>query len=147
MADGYSLGKDAKLWYLPGKISDGGSYTECTNIKDLNADFDHNEADVSTRGSGDWEETVPTRKKAEITFDMVWDEADDNFVAFRDAWLNKTTLGFDVLSGNPGQGLRADMKVFKFSKKETLDEAQMVSVSIKPTRSDTAPSWVEDISH
>ena len=78
---------------------------------------------------------------------MVWDTADPDFTAIKDAFLNDTTLDMAVMDGdinNAGhQGLRADFSVINFSRQEQLEEAMKVSVTIKPTFSANAPQWLE----
>jgi hypothetical protein len=101
---------------------------------------------VTTRGNNGWRATVATLKDGSIEFDMVWDTADTDFAAIRDAFLNRTAIEFAVMDGNitvaGSQGLRATCMVTKFSRSEPLEQAIMVSVTIKPTYSANAPSWL-----
>jgi len=141
---GFKLGLEAKLYRNTGTYGTP-SWNEITNVKDLTLNLDKGEADVTTRGNNGWKATVATLKDASIEFDMVWDTADADFTAIKDAWLNNTTIELVALDGDIAvaghQGLRATMMVTKFSRKESLEEALMVSVSVKPTYAANAPTW------
>ncbi len=104
------------------------------------------EADVTTRGNAGWRATVATLKDGSIEFEMVWDSADTDFTAIRDAFLNKTAVELAVLDGDVvttgSQGLRASFMVTSFSRNEPLEEAITVSVTMKPTYSDNPPEWM-----
>ena len=77
---------------------------------------------------------------------MVWDSADTDFTAIRDAFLNKTAVELAVLDGDVvttgSQGLRASFMVTSFSRNEPLEEAITVSVTMKPTYSANPPEWM-----
>ena len=107
------------------------------------------EADVSTRGNNGWRATVGTLKDASLEFEMVWDTADSDFGAVRDAFLNNNTVEFAVMDGlitgagsSGSQGLRATFRIASFSRNEALEEAITVSVTAKPTYSANPPSWM-----
>jgi hypothetical protein len=80
---------------------------------------------------------------------MVWDTADSDFGAVRDAFLNNSTVEFAVMDGlitgagsSGSQGLRATFRIASFSRNEALEEAITVSVTAKPTYSANPPSWM-----
>lgn len=106
----------------------------------------HLEADVTTRGNAGWRATVATLKDASVEFEMVWNAGDLDFVAVRDAFLNRTAIELAVLDGpvtaSGSQGLRALCMVTNFSRNEPLEEAITVSVTVKPTFSANPPSWL-----
>jgi hypothetical protein len=139
------LGLDAKLYRNTGTYS-SPTWNDIPNVKDVTLNLEAGEADVTTRGNNGWRATVATLKDGSIEFDMVWDTADTDFAAIRDAFLNRTAIEFAVMDGNitvaGSQGLRATCMVTKFSRSEPLEQAIMVSVTIKPTYSANAPSWL-----
>ena len=119
------------------------------NVRDLTLNLETGEADVSTRGNNGWRATVGTLKDASLEFEMVWDTADSDFGAVRDAFLNNNTVEFAVMDGlitgagsTGSQGLRATFRIASFSRNEALEEAITVSVTAKPTYSANPPSWM-----
>ena len=136
------LGMDAKLYYKTGGQGGGGSWTELTNAKDVTLSLEAGEADVTTRANQGWRATVGTLKEASVEFEMVWDTEDAGFTAIKNAFFNNAMLGLQVLDGESGQGLQADFSITNFSRNEPLEEALTVSVTVKITYSDTAPSWI-----
>lgn len=150
---GTLLGLDAKLYRLstgtraawPGTGSPS-NLDEIPNVRDLTLNLSRAEADVTTRGSNGWRVTVGALKDASLEFEMVWDPADTDFVAIRDAFMNGTTIALAALdqakATTGAQGLWADWRVTGFSKTEPLEDAQKVSVTIKPSYSAVPPEWV-----
>jgi len=140
---GVKLGLDAKLFRNTGTYQ-SPTWTEIGNVRDVTLNLETSEADVTTRANNGWRATVATLKDASIEFEMVWDSADANFTAMREAFLNNTSVELAVLDGPAasGQGLRATCMVTKFSRNEPLEEAITVSVTVKPTYSTNAPSWM-----
>ena len=141
---GIKLGLNAKL-YRNTAASGSPTWNEVTNVRDVTLNLETGEADVSTRSSS-WRASVGTLKSASLEFEMVWDTADDDFAAIRDASLNNTSVEFAVLDGGsttPGtQGLRATMAIINFTRSEPLEEAIKVSVTAKPTYAATPPTWM-----
>ena len=139
------LGLDAKLFRNTGTYA-APIWNEIKNVKDVTLNLEAGEADVTTRGNNGWRATVATLKDGSIEFEMVWDSADDDFTAIRDAFLNKTPLEMAVMDGDVltagSQGLRASFMVTGFSRNEPLEEAISVSVTAKPTYSANPPSWM-----
>lgn len=121
------------------------SWNEMPNVKDLTINLETAEADVTTRGNNGWRATVATLKDGTIEFQSVWDRDDDDLQAMFDAFLNRTSIEVLALDGpvseSGSEGLRATVMVTKFTKEEPLENAQMVSISLKPTYSDHAPAW------
>ena len=150
---GTLLGVDAKLYRLstgtrtawPGSGAHS-DLDEVPNVRDLTLNISASEADVTTRGNGGWKATVSAIKDAELSFEMVWDPDDTDFVAMRDAFLNNTVIALAVLdqasTTTGAQGIWADFRVTGFNKTENLEDAQRVSVTIKPGYSAVAPEWV-----
>ena len=139
------LGLDAKLFRNSASYATP-TWNEITNVRDVTLNLEAGEADVTTRGNNGWRATVATLKDGSIEFEMVWDSADDDFIAVRDAFLNKAALEMAVMDGamtTPGsQGLRASFMITSFSRNEPLEEAITVSVTAKPTYSANPPSWL-----
>ncbi|MFO0225196.1 MAG: phage tail tube protein [Planctomyces sp.] len=141
---GIKLGLNAKL-YRNTAASGSPTWNEVTNVRDVTLNLETGEADVSTRSSS-WRASVGTLKSASLEFEMVWDTADDDFAAIRDAFLNNTSVEFAVLDGGstaPGtQGLRATMAIINFTRSEPLEEAIKVSVTAKPTYAAPPQTWM-----
>jgi hypothetical protein len=122
-------------------------WVELSNVKDLTLNMEKGEADVTTRGNAGWRATVGTLKEGSLEFEMVWDTEDEGFAALQGAWFGDTPVEMAVMDGpiatSGSQGLRATMSVISFSRKEPLEEAMSVSVTIKPTYSEHAPEWMK----
>lgn len=140
------LGLDASLYYNSNTYA-SPTWVEATRIKDVTLNLEKGEFDVSTRASGGWREIVNTLKDASVSFSMLQAPSgtDTVFAAFRDAFLNGTTIECLILDGDNAttgsQGLRATMTVSSFTRNESLEEAIMYDVSIRPTPADNAPEW------
>jgi len=139
------LGLDAKIFRNTGTYA-APVWNEIKNVRDVTLSLETGEADATTRGNNGWRATVATLKDGSVEFDMVWDSADDDFTAIRDAFLNKTALEMAVLDGDVAaagsQGLRASFMVTNFSRNEPLEEAITASVTVKPTYSANPPAWM-----
>ena len=143
------LGAVAATYYKVGGVNGGGNWTELTNIRDATLNLETGEADVTTRANAGWEASVPTLKKASVDFEMIWDPLDAGFAAIQAAFFAGTKIGIRAMDAKVGQGLnaqglQADMAVSKFSVPQPLNEAQKVSVTVKPTYSDVAPEWLKN---
>lgn len=138
------LGLDAKLYRYTGLSS--ALWDLVANVRDVTLNLETGEADVTTRGNNGWRATVGTLKDASIEFEMVWDTADADFTAFKDAFFNGTPIELLVADGDMSaagaQGLRAVCRIINFTRSEALEEAITVSVTAKPTYSATPPQWV-----
>tara|TARA_R110002051_G_scaffold14483_3_gene46940 strand:+ start:264 stop:704 length:441 start_codon:yes stop_codon:yes gene_type:complete len=138
------LGMNAKLYRNTGTYA-VPVWTVVDNVRDVTLSLETGEADVTTRASGGWRQSIATLKDASLEFEMVWDSADTGFTAVKDGYMNGTNIEFLVLDGDTSttgsQGLRAEMSIMTFSRNEPLEEALTVSVSSKPTKSANAPAW------
>jgi len=103
------------------------------------------EADVTTRNNSGWRANRGTLKDFTLEFMMVHDTADTDWQAFRDSFLNNTSIEVLVLDGAVGtsgsQGIRATVEVFNFTRGEELENAMMTTVSCKPTYATNPPAW------
>jgi len=140
------LGMEGKLYYNAGDYATP-DWKELKNAKDVTLNLEKGEADVTTRGNAGWKATVGTLKEGSIEFEMVWDTEDAGFTALQNAWFGDTPVEMAVMDGpiatSGSQGLRATMSVISFSRKEPLEEAMSVSVTIKPTYAEHAPEWMK----
>lgn len=121
--------------------------TEMTNVKDLSINVETSEADVTTRGNAGWEASLATTKKAELSFNMVYDTSDAGLLLVQKSYFTNANLPLAVLDGPKAttgtRGFWADWMVTKFEKTENLGDAQMVSVTLKPGYSSVAPEPVK----
>ena len=140
------LGMEGKLYFNAGSYATP-DWKELKNVKDVTLNMEKGEADVTTRGNAGWRATVGTLKEGSLEFEMVWDTEDEGFAALQAAWFGDTPVEMAVMDGpvatSGSQGLRATMSVISFSRKEPLEEAMSVSVSVKPTYAEHAPEWME----
>ncbi len=143
---GQKLGMEGKLYFNAGDYATP-DWKELKNAKDVTLNLEKGEADVTTRGNAGWRATVGTLKEGSIEFEMVWDTEDEGFAALQNAWFGDTPIEMAVMDGpiatSGSQGLRATMSVISFSRKEPLEEAMSVSVSVKPTYAEHAPEWMK----
>ena len=137
---GIRLGMEAKLYH---GVAGATATNEMKNVKDVTLNLEKGEADVTTRGNQGWRATVGTLKDGSIEFQMVWDSSDAGFAAIKTAYFTNTPLALLVLDAEDGEGLDADFSVTNFSRNEPLEEAITVDVTVKPTYSTRAPTWVE----
>lgn len=149
MPEGYGLGLDAVIEYKIGGQSAGGSWVELTNVTNVTLNGEKAQADVTTRASEGWRQRVGTLRDGSVSFDSIWDPDDAGFTALKDVWLglaDPNLIGLRVLDkafADGGQGLQADFDVLNFTREEPLEDAIKTTVEVSPTRSDTAPSWVQ----
>ena len=144
----FVLGFNAKLYRntaWPG-VYNPPVWDEVPNVRDLTLNGETAEADVTTRGAAGWRQRVATLKDGSITFQMVYDNTDLDYQAFRDAWLNGDTLDVWAASGandqSSSEGLRSIVQVFNFSRSEELENALLVDVTLNPTFDANPPVWL-----
>lgn len=141
---GAKLGLDGRLYRNTGTFA-SPTWDEVKNVRDLSLNLEAGEASMTTRANAGWEAVLASLKKASIEFQMVWDSADTDVTAFRDAFLNRSTIECAVMDGDiavaGNQGLRATMAVLKFARSEALEEGMLIDITIKPAYAANAPSW------
>lgn len=139
------LGLEAKLYRNTATYA-APTWVEMKNVKDLTLNLEASEADVTTRGNAGWRATLAALKDGSIEYEMVWDTADPDFTAIKDAFFGNTSVEFAVMDGDVttagSQGLRATMSITSFSRSEALEEAISVSVTAKPTYAANPPEWM-----
>lgn len=137
------LGLSAKTYRNSGTFQTP-VWTEITNIRDLTLSDSMAEADVTRRASGGYRETVPTLREASIDFDMVNIAGDPDLAALALAYSNKSVIEIAVMDGgittSGSRGLRASCSVLKFERTQELENAQMISVTLKPSPALNPPS-------
>jgi len=142
---GVKLGDEMYLYYCEEGIGGSPAWALLAIVKEGKLNTSKGEADVTTRASGRWKQTVGTHKEASIEFEMPWDTENEGFQAVKDAFFNDTVLGLASMDGPIDQagseGLWADCAILKFERNEPLEQAATVSVTAKPTYSENTPQW------
>lgn len=142
------LGMNAKLYRSATLMSDdttahveGKTWIEVDNVRDLTLNLETGEADITTRANSGWRATLATLKDGSVEFQMVWDSADSNFEAIKDAWLSSSLIAMAVMTGdiedNGEEGLAANFSVTNFTRNEALEEAIVIDVTLKPAEFQT----------
>lgn len=143
MAD-FVLGLNAKLYFNSATYATP-TWVEITLAQDVTLNGTLDEADVTTRGSAGFKETVGTLLDAGIEFKMLWKPGDAAFEKIKDAWLGRSAVEILCLDGDENvagsEGLRASMMVTNFTRNEPLAEALTVDVTMKPTKAANPPEW------
>jgi len=137
------LGRQCKLYYsdtlLDGSVNTPASVTwnEIQNVRDLTLNQEKGEADVTTRGSGGFRQTLGTLIDGSVEFEMLWETSDTAFSALQDAFYNDTEIALAVMDGDidaaGSEGLVSNFSVTSFTRSEALEEGVTVSVTIKPS--------------
>jgi hypothetical protein len=135
----FKLGLNAKL--MRGATGATGT-TLVKNIKDLAVSLTKATADATTRAAEGWEVFLATLKSASLTFNMLYDPEDSDFVVFLNAFLGNEGLSLFVTDGE-GSGIDADWDVSKFDWNQALREGQEFSVELVLMASERAPTWVD----
>ena len=135
---GDKIGLDCKLYRaaaLNGTAPSAASWNEITKAREVNTNLEAAEADVSSRANNTWRATRPTLKDATLEFELLWDPADTQVEAIRDAYLNGTQLALAAMDGDitvsGSEGFVADYYITSFQRGEPLEEGVTVSVTAK----------------
>jgi hypothetical protein len=145
MAD-FILGMNAKIYQgVAGAAL--GALTEITNCKDVTLNLEAGESDITTRANAGWRGTASTLRECTADFEMLWKPGDAGFDAILAAFLatdpDLRILEFAILDQDKAtsgaQGPKGSFSVTSFSRNEALEEAIMVSVTIKIA---TFDEWV-----
>jgi hypothetical protein len=120
---------------------------EISDVRDVSMNLEKAEADASTRGNNGWRARLGALKDGGVEFGTVYDTENDEFEALLSAWLNGTAVALLVLDDakttTGAQGLWADFEITNISKTENLEEAQLCTITAKPTYSSIPPQWVK----
>lgn len=136
----------AKAYIDPSGVG-GSTWTEVKILGDVQLPSSHNTGKVKERGSG-FEKTVLGQKVNQATFTLTRRVGNANWEAIRDAYLNKTLLGFAFMTGpiatSGSEGWQFDGVIVDFPIAEPLEEASTVDVVVEPAAESTVePSYVE----
>lgn len=137
------LGLTAKMYSNSGTYGTP-VYGELTNIRDLTLSDALAEADVTRRASNGWRETVGTLREISVEFEMVNIAGDSQIASIRSAYNTRTPVEYTIVDGDltvPGtaRGVRALFVVTKCELTQELENAQMWSVTLKPTPATNPP--------
>lgn len=139
------LAEDAKLYYNTGSYA-SPTWALICNVKDLTLTMESAETDATTRCGSGFREYVAGLTDVTLSFNMLYDPSDSAWDALNTHFFDKTTEEFLVLDGLVAtvgsEGLRFHGVVKTFNHTQTLGEAIMTDVVIRPTpNANAAPVW------
>lgn len=111
---------------------------EIENAKDVTLNIEAGDADVTTRAANGWRMHLPTLMDASIEFELLTGGADGTKLAT----LFNSGDAVDVVVGGGNVSFTAKMVVANFSGSQPLEDAESVSVTLRPapvTDSSDAP--------
>ena len=136
------LGDDAKFYYNSATHATP-TWVEVSNVKSLSLSEEDEEVDVTVRGSNKFKEYIQGHTDVTVDFEMLDDDSDPAYIAFRAAKQGRTGIEVLVLNGpdaTPGNdGVRFFAMVKTFSRSENLSEAIMREVSLRPLKNADSP--------
>lgn len=140
---------------VPEDTANTQDMVELSNVKDVTLTLERATSDITTRAAAGWRVEAATLRTATIDFQMVWDDTDKSFqnvawlfmndhatvnylfIGAFDGSLALTTTGYKV------QGLYTPTVVSSMTRTESLEEALMASVSLRPTTvTSYPPTWI-----
>ncbi|MBI9017372.1 MAG: hypothetical protein JEZ07_08950 [Phycisphaerae bacterium] len=137
MAEQFKLGMKAKMYYGAAGVETIATLTELSNVRDVTVNHETGEADITTRANNGFEATAATLKKCAIDFEMVYKPGgtDLGLDAVRDAWINNAPITLAALTdahdAAGAEGPFGDFVITNFTRKESLAEAIIISVTAK----------------
>ena len=111
---------------------------EIENAKDVTLNIEAGDADVTTRAAEGWRQHMPTLLDASIEFELLTGGADGTKLAS----LFNSGAAVDVEVGGGNISFTAKMVVSNFAGSQPLEDAESVSVTLRPapvTSSSDAP--------
>jgi hypothetical protein len=133
-------GYQCKLYYQTDGLAGSAGFVEATLARDVSTSLARNASDASSRRST-WKGYLPGQIDAEVTGQLVFDNADAGVSALESAFTGGTTIGVEVLDGAAGHGLILDAILTSWNRSEPLDETVTVDFTLRPdAKSATAPS-------
>jgi len=139
------FGAECKLYRNTGTYEDP-AWVPIMGIKDVSLPLGKTEVDATTRKAGKWKAVLGALREASVEFDIVWDTADEGFLALLGGYVSDGPVELAVMAGDleteGSQGLRATMTVLTFDRTEPLDNIVMAHVVVKPTLADHEPEWL-----
>jgi hypothetical protein len=132
---------------LDGELSVKGSgspssWLALDDAKDVTASLTANEINVTTRGSGGFEDTAAGTRVVGIDAELLYDPTSVAFQAVQTAYRDRAKIEVKVLDGTSGKGFSMLAVVTNFTRNEPLDDAMTVSVSFKKARG-AAVTWID----
>ena len=126
---------------------DTPEWVEIPLVGDLRCPMSFEEVKVMLRKMAGWTATEPGAANLEFSFDTVWDNTDEDFQTLLGAFLGRTAIEFQALTGDievaGSQGPRATCKILRFDRGEPVGGVVTAAVTIKPCISDHPPEWTE----
>jgi len=112
--------------------------TKMTNVIDINDEDSRTDIDDTTHGSGGFKSHKVGLRDLGLTFNMLKDGTNADYVAVRTAYAAGTALSFAITDG-AGDGIDADYVITDFKKGMPIDDKATVDVTIKVTTATRAP--------
>ena len=142
---GAKRGIDCKFYRNTGSVGTP-TWNEVTKLRDLSRSLQKGESEAGARDSS-WELFIGTRKRLEITGNMVADRVADDYDAIEGYYEDDTVVDFAMSDGSISSSgshyLRFEGEVFAFDQGEPLDGHVTNDITIKPSaRGTTTPSFV-----
>lgn len=138
------MGANGKLYRNTGSYG-SPTWNLISNVRDIEPNWEFGDADVSSRAGGGFRWHEPTLVDIAFSATMLYDPADDDYVAFLAAAQARTAIDIFVLDQAQAtagsQGPRGIFKIFKFGRKEGLDGMMEVNIDFKLAYSANPPTW------
>jgi hypothetical protein len=136
------LGMDGVVNYKIGGVASANTWTELDIVRQVTLGMERSEADATTRANNGIEAVAGALLKLTFELEMRWDTTDAGFNVIKQHFLDKTTIGLQVLDQDSGEGWEADVIVLQFPRAEEIEGVMTTTAVLKPTCSDTPPEWV-----
>lgn len=138
-------GLDCKIYFNSGTYGTP-TWAEWACVRDTVLNLTHDEVDSSCRGSGGFRRIATTLSMLEVSGTALKDKDDPSFVALELAARNKTTVDILVMDGvrtsADSDGWRLDGQILNWTENQPFEDIVSVDFSIKPARSENAPTAV-----
>jgi len=130
------LGMNAQVYYhATATTALSGMTLIATGVRDVSLSISAATAKVTTRGSGGWEQELPTLKSLEVSLKIPLDTADAGFLALQTAKTTGARIACAFLTDSKAttgaEGPVGDFSVVKFDRSEPVDGAQEVDVTLQ----------------
>lgn len=136
------LGKDARLFYGVAGTSPLVLSLEVTGVTDLTVTLEKDEAEVTRRSSGGWEDHREGIKRLSLSFNLMGTTVSANsevtvFGILRACFISgayggNTGIALHACSSlSPGAGPEADFIITRFERAENLGDAQIYAVECR----------------
>lgn len=141
------LGIDCKAYYATAGIGGTPTWVLIPIIADVKIPMAHGEAQLKDRASG-YVRYGAGLKDVSASFKLTRKLSNSVYEALRDAFINKTVLGFAFAAGaiatSGVESQQFDGQIFQFDVDESNEEFSMVDVTVKPAANTTnTPTFAE----